>query len=49
MGLEDRSVVRTREAVFGERERAWLFAVVSGSGKVMREREEAWVVVKRLN
>jgi len=39
MGLEERSFVRTGEAVFGERERererAGLFAMVSGSGKVM--------------
>ena len=40
MGLEERSIVRTGAVDFGEREResAGLFAMISGSGKVMRER-----------
>ena len=37
MGLDERSVVRTG-AVVSERESAGLIAIISGSGKVMRER-----------
>ena len=38
MGLEERSVVRTGAATFEERESAGSIAMISESGKVIRER-----------